>query len=314
MVALAFAVFLSGWGNPGGCRPPQCQTQVVKAVAQLNSENEERLREAMEQLLNLVNCSNIQLAIHPLEEILNDPSHEYATRRLAAEVLLAIGQALGLPQGQRAFDAVLNASLARLLDESADIDEIRDAIVFLKNMAGIPDVLESVEPLKLILNNPYRFDSFTRTLTAAALVDIAREQGLPAGEPALDAVTSALVGDRMDTLRAGAASALIAYRQPLPSVLAALEYAYMTDPSPLVQTSAYRALTILTNGAYETFGLPAASFSLSTTSSRASRSISSMPTCLSNELYRWVQEHMIIMDPSIKLEDYKCNPGDEVPQ
>ncbi|OGP56993.1 MAG: hypothetical protein A2V67_00335 [Deltaproteobacteria bacterium RBG_13_61_14] len=292
-----------GQGNPPG---PNCQQLVQIAIAGLANENIDEVRTSINKLRNQASCPNIKSAIYPLENIMNDNFRDYLTRRLAVQALIAIAQALGLPQGKNAYDAVMKASRAFLIDTFADIDEVRDAIVSIKKLANNPAVLEMVEPLNQLLNNPSRYDCYTRGLSVAALVAIAREQGLPAGEPALDAVMSALVGDPLDALRAGAASALIDYRNPLPSVMAALEYAYLTDSSPLVHASAYRALVILTNGAYETFGISELSFAQG--SLTPSRMPSASINCLSDELYRWVKDHVFIFNPSIKLEDFKCNP------
>ncbi len=221
----------------------------------------------------------------------------------------------------------LNDVLETILDLfDKDIDKVRTSIdtlrVLAKENAGKYPCLYAVvaQFLDAISKNDQDYDSYTRGLALRALVTIAREAGPEMGQYALESVLDTMASDDLDVVRASAVVSLIELGST--RVLGCLEYAYKNDTSWIVNEMAYRALVILTNGAYESGTMRAgalaqpaggvialfpSNYRYDRKASVASLSGRGEGQCLTDEMYEWIKTHTIILDTRIKLEELKCN-------
>jgi hypothetical protein len=208
---------------------------------------------------------------------------------------------------------------------SENPDEVRSSIDKLRVLAEegaskYPCVYKLVaEVLDYYESAEVEYDYYTRSLAVRTQVITARELGWPDGKKAIESVVDILLSDRLDMMRAAAANALSGYGHT--RVVTPLDHAYKNDSSPIVREMSYRALLILTNGAYGSVmqvlsgsGPEAGSSTPSSTASRTTSSASGSSlasgekqNCLSDEMYEWIKTHTIILDKRINLEELRCS-------
>jgi len=198
---------------------------------------------------------------------------------------------------------------------SQDTITIRKAIRSLANLTWASNIFLAVPSLQDIVEDPNeRFDRYTRSLAAETLAKIAQRYGSPRGERILSPVLRLMALDQSDFIRASCAHALAT--STLPSMIQPLEDIYLHDPSPLLREVAYQSLARLTNGAYFHQSVTLSSqtgpgFSSYGTGGRILGRNLSLENCLSDQDYFWIKSHLIILDPRLDLESWRCNALEE---
>jgi hypothetical protein len=206
------------------------------------------------------------------------------------------------PHLLNAYYTVKKLYFSQCPDYLSDLDLVREFLEEIYQIADQPNARNFIDYLIGVLNNSEEYDSYTRYLAARDLVAISNHQSGAFKAAALNPVLHSLLNDRNELLRSNISLALSESKSP--EVIPVVEYSYRNDPSAGVKEMDRRSLIILTNGAYNfesmLAGLSAMVQTITGTQNPAAEN------CLSEDQYQWIKRHIIITDPNLKLEDYRC--------
>jgi len=200
--------------------------------------------------------------------------------------------------------------------KSPDLLVVRAAIRKLGELSKVPNVHSAVKPLTKILNQEGRpFDSYTRTLAERSLGLIAREAAGKSGLKIMTPIVETLFNDSSDFVKVGASEALAIAGYSL--FLDPLEISAKTDPSPVVREASSRAFVILANSTGESSVMRSLSTSASSPSGSPSAAMvtpAGQSPCLSDDMYLWMKNHLILFNPQLNLEELRCPANPPVSQ
>ncbi len=130
------------------------QQQVSRAMKDLRTNDVLIIREAIKILGELSDSPNIGAAVHPLQDILEDPDERFDryTRSLAAESLAKIARGYGSPRGDRILKPVV-----RLMVRGKN-DFIRAGCISALGSSGLDSMILPLEDVYLDDPSPYLRD------------------------------------------------------------------------------------------------------------------------------------------------------------